>query len=73
MTAKLTPRQVLLMILCNYFPFFHLLLCILSLVFAPGATWKTASSLILRIRAIRSIQFLVLFHTRDSGSGSPRR
>jgi hypothetical protein len=45
MTAKLTTRQVLLMILCNYFPFFHLLLCILSLVFAPGAAWKTASFL----------------------------
>lgn len=40
MTMKITPRQTFIMIVCNYFPFFHLLFCILSLIFAQGLLWK---------------------------------
>jgi len=45
MTEKMTTCQVLKMILCNYFPFFHVLLCILAPIFAPGIPWKIASFL----------------------------
>ena len=45
MTEKMTTSQVLKMILCNYFPFFHVLLCILAPIFAPGIPWKIASFL----------------------------
>ncbi|MBQ6471351.1 MAG: hypothetical protein IJJ33_05165 [Victivallales bacterium] len=45
MTEKMTPRQVLMMIACNYFPFFHVLFCAISLAFTPGLTWKVVSFL----------------------------
>lgn len=42
---KMKPRQILPLILCNYFPLFHILCCVACAVWTPGWAAKVGTTL----------------------------